>query len=117
MRLTHVNSLNYSGSDFLRDPLTLDPITYVRWDQADALPFPLCLSATTTAPQTELTDVSVARGNIVPADHGRWVNGEQLPTVGAPPLAPITAASCSCGTQSIVDTPRPRYFPHLAQSP
>ncbi len=118
VRLTYVNYLNYSGTDYLRDPLTLDPITYVRWDQADALPFPLCVSATTTAlPQAELTDVSVARGNIVPADHGSWVNGEQLPTVGPPPASAIAASSCSCGTQSIVDTPRPRYFPQLAQSP
>ena len=119
VRLTYVNYLSYKGSDVLRDPLTLDPITYVRWDQADALPFPLCISSTTTAlPQPEqLTDVSVARGNVVPADHGSWVCGEQLPTVGPRPLPPITAASCSCGTQSIVDTPRPRYFPQLAQAP
>ena len=118
VRLTCVNYLSYTG-DVLRDPLTTDPITYVRWDPADALPFPLCISSTASAlqPPQLLNDVSVARGNVIPADHGSWVRGEQLPTVGPPPEPPITAASCSCGTQSVIDTPIPRYFPQLAQSP
>ena len=119
VRLTYVNYRSYTGKDVLRDPLTLKPITYVRWDPADALPFPLCVSSTARAvqPPQQLTDVSVARGNVIPADHGSWVYAEQLPVVGAPPLSPVTGASCSCGTQSIIDTPIPRYFPQLAQSP
>lgn len=118
VRLTYVNYQSYKG-DILLDPLTLDPITYVRWDPADALPFPLCVSSTTDAlhQSKPLVNVSVARGNIIPADHGMWVNNEQLPTVGPPPMSPVTAASCNCGTQSVVDTPQPRYFPQLAQSP
>ena len=118
VRLTYVNYRSYKG-DILRDPLTLDPITYVRWDPADALPFPLCISSTTDAlhQSKPLTDVSVARGNIIPADHGSWVYNEQLPVVGPPPASPVTAASCSCGTQSVVDAARARYFPQLAQSP
>ena len=118
VRLTYVNYLSYTG-DILRDPYTGDPITYVRWDPADALPFPLCISSTASAlqPPQQLNDVSVALGNVIPADHGSWVHGEQLPTVGPPPVSPITAASCSCGTQSVIDTPIPRYFPQLAQSP
>ena len=55
------------------DPLDAQPLTHVAWDRADALQFPLCLS-------TELQDgapvdrVSVARGNLVLADHGQTVN-------------------------------------------
>jgi predicted phage baseplate assembly protein len=32
-------------------------------------------------------------------------------------VSPVAAASCSCGTLSVIDTPIPRYFPQLAQSP
>jgi Baseplate J-like protein len=119
VRLTDVNYLSYTGDDVLRDPLTNHPITYVRWGTADALPFPLCVSSTASGqnPPQQLTDVSVAHGNVIPADHGSWVYGEQLPVVGPPPIPPVTASSCSCGTQSVIDTPIPRYFPRLAQSP
>jgi hypothetical protein len=118
VRLTYVNHQSFTG-DILRDPLTLDPVTYVRWDPADALPFPLCVSSTASAaqPPQQLTDVSVAHGNVIPADHGSWVHGEQLPTVGPAPASPVTTASCSCGTQSVIDVPIPRYYPQLQQLP
>ncbi len=46
------------------------PLLQVTWGREDALEFPLCLS--TRLPGGEdLTNVSVARGNMVPADHGR----------------------------------------------
>ena len=49
-----------------RPPL---PLLRVRWGRADALRFPLCLSA--RPPDVGLVrNVSVARGNIVLADHG-----------------------------------------------
>lgn len=49
-----------------RDPL---PLLRVRWRREDALDFPLCLSART--PELgAIRDVSVARGNVVLADHG-----------------------------------------------
>jgi hypothetical protein len=45
------------------------PLLRVRWRREDALAFPLCLSA--RPPRLEpLRNVSVARGNIVLADHG-----------------------------------------------
>ncbi len=48
------------------------PLQRVVWREADALGFPLCLSAET--PDTgPINLVSVARGNVIPADHGRTV--------------------------------------------
>jgi len=51
------------------------PLAEVSWGAADALTFPLCLT-TVLANQTVLHGVSVARGNIAPADHGRTVTQE-----------------------------------------
>lgn len=48
------------------------PLLRVTWRVEDALRFPLCLSAQT--PETGPVDpVSVARGNVAPADHGRTI--------------------------------------------
>lgn len=51
----------------------------VSWADADALPFPLCLSSVVDG-QT-VTDVSVARGNVVLADYG-----QTMPAIPLPPL-------------------------------
>jgi hypothetical protein len=45
------------------------PVTRVEWDRADALTFPLCLSAELEG-GTVADQVSVARGNLILADHG-----------------------------------------------
>jgi hypothetical protein len=65
------------------DPLFDDqPVVEVAWAVEDALPFSLRLSA---ADGKSNVDISVARGNIVLADHGNWAGqgnwivGEQLP--------------------------------------
>jgi hypothetical protein len=56
------------------DPLTHQPITHITWDDEDALPFPLCLSALGPPPECKvLENVSVARGNVVLVDHGQTV--------------------------------------------
>lgn len=56
------------------DPLHAgsDPVWYreVTWDDADALPFALTVSALRSDGLTLVRDVSVARGNIALADHG-----------------------------------------------
>jgi len=61
------------------DPLDNTAVVEIAWDSADALPFPLCLS--TVIGNTSVTDVSVARGNIVLADHGFTQPTEALPDV------------------------------------
>lgn len=48
------------------------PLLHVVWQDSDALTFPLCLSAQ-TATGAPIAPVSMARGNVTPADHGRTV--------------------------------------------
>ena len=56
------------------DPLTAIPIVEIEWAPEDALPFPLCLSATLPAPECgPIEDVSVARGNVILVDHGKTI--------------------------------------------
>jgi len=59
------------------DPLDDTEITEIYWSDDDALTFPLCISSeTNTDPDNPvpLTNVSVARGNIVLVDHGETVS-------------------------------------------
>lgn len=58
----------------LVDAVDDTPVVDVAWREADALPFALCVS--TVLGGDELEDVSVARGNVVLADHGHTVAGE-----------------------------------------
>ena len=59
------------------DPLTKDRVLTIEWDPEDALPFSLCISAVIEGALTN--DLSLARGNIALADHGRTISGEELP--------------------------------------
>lgn len=65
------------------DILTGETIVEIEWDATDALPFPLCISSV-AATGEELENVSVALGNIVPADHGITAGAEPLGTVPEP---------------------------------
>jgi hypothetical protein len=97
------------------DPLHPDlALTGIRWNDADALPFPLCLSVMGPPPDCEiLTDVSVARGNLVLVDHGLHVD-EELDCV---PVDDVSER-CDC-TGSVADVVRiaGRYRPLLDQVP
>lgn len=74
------------------DPLTGDPVTWINWKAADAPRFPFHLSVTLGG--TVIAGVSVARGNVVFADHGTWIDGEELPPVPASePYYPRLASS------------------------
>jgi hypothetical protein len=102
----------------LTDPLTDDEITQITWAEADALPFPVCVSAVVRddAGDRPVDNVSVARGNIVLADHGRTV-GEQLPPV---PEARRTWAVPANGDPCDPRRPQPitpRYQPTLSEAP
>jgi hypothetical protein len=76
------------------DPLEVDPknltrptlLTLVTWAPEDALTFPLCLSAK-LADASVVQGISVARGNLVLADHGETVS-EWFPGDPADPNAP-----------------------------
>jgi predicted phage baseplate assembly protein len=54
------------------DPVAGTPVLEVTWAAEDALPFPFCVSAIGPPPDCEwLNGITVARGNVLLADHGR----------------------------------------------
>lgn len=59
------------------------PLLELHWSAADALPVPFCLSARPVG-MALLRDVTVARGNIVLADHGITVTETIVPEAAAP---------------------------------
>jgi hypothetical protein len=87
------------------DPVTGIAVTGVTWHPEDALPFPICVASITDAAhgQRAITQVSVAWGNIVLADHGRTLGDplEEMPeTVG-----------------TVSSRPAQRFRPSLAEAP
>ncbi|HEY4049483.1 MAG TPA: hypothetical protein VGM27_21685 [Acidobacteriaceae bacterium] len=115
--LTNVTTTDYKQRPLV-DPLNGQPITRIEWSAEDALPFPLCLSSTMEGRGSRpVFNVSVARGNLIPADHGVWITAEALHEVPAAPPSPASSSSCTCGTQAPVAAPVPRYYPQLANSP
>ena len=62
--------------------------------------------------------ISVARGNMVPADHGQTQGPEILGPVPAPPPTPIAIGGAGCGGATAAPVaPPPFFFPSLAASP
>jgi hypothetical protein len=90
VRLTHVDPPAAVDEDGMRSPGPLktdelyeeQPIVEIGWTVEDALPFPLCLSTGVQVGGEEVyyEDVSMAHGNVVLADQGRTLAGEDLPT-------------------------------------
>lgn len=104
----------------LTDSLTGDAIVEIEWAEEDALPFPLCISSKTDAEhdQRDVQDVSVARGNIVLADHGI-----SLPQTESPAVVPNVSLHRAgakmvdrCEPQDRDPIP-PRFVPKLANAP
>ena len=94
------------------------PITEIEWDRADALTFPLCVSARSGTSYFE--DVSVARGNIVLADHGITIEDERLrPLVpdANPVLTYVQGGECDRCDPAAAELTPGRFRPTLAQSP
>ncbi|HTW25837.1 MAG TPA: hypothetical protein VME92_01815 [Acetobacteraceae bacterium] len=122
VRLTRVHHTDRLGR-IVTDPLTGDPVTDIEWDTADALPFALCLSATTDAAHggVPIDAVSLARGNMVPADHGVWPAAgqwESLGTVPDPPEVPVGSDTGDCCAPPVaVLAPLPVFVPALQQAP
>ncbi|MEP6779517.1 MAG: putative baseplate assembly protein [Gemmatimonadaceae bacterium] len=117
VRLTSVRLLSDPLGGRFETPATDDSVdvTSIEWSAADALPFPLCVSATVNAGDgsAESIVVSVARGNIVPADHGLSVT-EVLPNaVPAPSI--LRPASDSCGCSDHEREPVPVRFRPILQ--
>jgi hypothetical protein len=83
---THRQVVRLISVEGTHDPLEDVPLTRVTWGRADALVFPLCVSAK-LVDDTHVEDVSVARGNLVLADHGRTIS-EWHPGDPADPKVP-----------------------------
>src|SRR5437588_178124 len=84
------------------------------------MPIPICISSTTDASHggRSIYPVSVARGNVIAADHGVQIAApEHLGIVPVPPPAPAAGTGCSCGSTVPAAAPRSRYYPRLVQSP
>lgn len=116
VRLTAVTAgTDPSGRLFDNPPVDAAlPITEIEWDASDALPFPICVSV----PDRPGLEVSVAKGNIVLADHGRSVRDEAL---GVVPITtrqrvPVSASACSCEDVPPDPIP-PRFRPALGEGP
>lgn len=91
VRLTMVTA--FDGAARLTDPLTTTEITRVAWARADALPFGLCVTASgdISGDRPPVSQGAAAWGNVVLADHGRTVAGEQLGTATGARLRPTLA--------------------------
>lgn len=61
------------------DIVTGQPIVHIAWHADDALPFPMTVSGITDddASSTFFDDITVVRGNMVPADHGRRIDADE----------------------------------------
>lgn len=104
----------------LTDPLTGEAITEIAWAAEDGLPFPLCISSVTDNDHEEryLANISVARGNMVLADHGYSLPEEEL--LGEVPPPRLAYPSGRDGSRCNGDEPLaipPRFNPALAQGP
>lgn len=115
VRLTQVMLSSDPSGRLFDEPPVDGPVdvTEIVWDPADALPFPLCLSAA-ARPKLE---VSVARGNVVLADHGLTLPAEAL---GAAPRPTLPLASATPGGSCKKTPPtmaQPRFRPALAEGP
>jgi hypothetical protein len=118
VRLTQVDSTlrDPLGGQFLDPPKSSPiPVTRIKWDVGDALPFPLCISS--KSPDGFFDDVSLAFGNNVLADEGRTIRDEALAPVPVPNPA-LTPATVPDRCNPVPGTLKPaRYRPTLKQGP
>jgi len=83
----HRHAVRLTKVEAVIDRLDNTPVVEISWAAEDALPFPLCISSLGSAPDCRvLENVSIARGNIILADHGRIRKEEDL---GAVPLKEV----------------------------
>src|SRR5712692_4092681 len=94
---THRHIVRLTGVKRSEDALYEKHVVEVSWGKEDALPFPLCISATGPAPDCDLIEnISVARGNILLVDNGQTVC-EDLSCV---PVATSTLYCDECEQQA-----------------
>lgn len=126
VRLTRVSPeahLTPDGGDRLPSPPVYDTLTgqsvvEIEWAAEDALPFPLCLSAVAETTRQYIPEVSVALGNVVLADHGRTVRGEEIEVVSdADPRLAVARGQGDCCESAGGEARAPRFRPRLKEAP
>lgn len=132
VRLTRVAHVDASGQPLV-DPLfdvtgapitssarTPMPVTEIQWATADAPTFPICISSLyldSSGNKQLATNVSVALGNVVLADHGLSLTGMDLGTLPAPRFY-YPPNQQSCQNPQVPPVPLPvRFRPALSESP
>lgn len=131
VRLTQVAHADAAGNPLV-DPLfditgapitssdqTPMPLTEIQWSAADAPPVPVCISSlylNADGGETLATNVSVALGNVVLADHGLSMPAAELGVMPAPRFYyPPSAQLCQPPAPPV---PLPvRFRPALPESP
>lgn len=117
VRLTRVNVTQDPLGGRFEEPPNDDAVavTEIEWSVEDALPFPLCISS--KVGQEIISNVSVAHGNIVLADHGLTLAQESL---GAVPASIMTYAPTRsgnpCAEPELLPIPA-RFRPFLKNAP
>jgi hypothetical protein len=80
------------------------PVANIEWAPEDALPFPLCISSVTQAPDCiYLPKVSVARGNVLLVDHGLTT---PEPLDSSPTGTTVATCGCECTPAETTVVPR-----------
>lgn len=112
---SHRQAVRLTRVDYRRDEPRGKAIIDIEWDAADALRFALCVSARLAAPDCGRIDgISVARGNVILVDHGRWIRGEALGCV----TPASTQLPCGCDGTVPESIARPATFlPSLREAP
>ena len=112
---SHRQAVRLTRVEYARDEQCDVAIIEIEWAAADALRFTLCVSARLAAPDCRRVDgISVARGNVILVDHGRWIRGEALGCVGS--IA--TSVPCGCDGTVPESIARPAPFaPALREAP
>jgi predicted phage baseplate assembly protein len=115
----HRQAVRLTAVEPVVDPLFDQPVVNVQWSAADALTFPVCLSSLTSTDCVPVCPVSVARGNVILADHGMSLTAcdgpPEILTVAQPTTSP---GPCQGPYQpGPVATTQAPYEPALAQSP
>ncbi|MFD8889489.1 putative baseplate assembly protein [Streptomyces sp. NPDC059566] len=116
VRLTDVRGSEDPVGGLFEDPRTADPlpVTEIAWHEDDALPFPLCLGV------EDGRETARAWGNIVLADHGQSVPGQDRPgePLGEVPGSRLARVGRPGRAGTAPPDPVPaRYRPTLARGP
>ena len=73
--LSHRHAVKLTEVGLAIDPINNQPVTNIRWQEEDALPFAVCISSRTDRQHGNkfIDNVTVVRGNMVLCDHGQTV--------------------------------------------